>query len=82
MQLMVKTLEDAVFNREKFPGEFYINDTHSRCMLALGAVSHKLLKEGKVQRARKLIDRIHSKLGLHGTYRETVGNDVIFSHEN
>jgi hypothetical protein len=67
---MLQTLEDAVFNKGKFPVEFYINDTHSRCMLALGAVSHKLIKEGKVVRARELINGIHSKLGLHG---ETFG---------
>ncbi|XP_062579219.1 uncharacterized protein LOC134241150, partial [Saccostrea cucullata] len=64
-EVMLKTLEDAVIHQEKFPKEFYIKDTHSRCMLALGAVSHKLFKEGQTERARKIMSWIHLKLGLH-----------------
>ena len=63
---MLNTLEDAVFHREKFPAEFYARDTHSRCMLALGAVSHKLMKEGRADKARSIMTEIHSQLGLHG----------------
>ena len=66
-QVMLNTLEDAVFHREKFPAEFYARDTHSRCMLALGAVSHKLMKEGRADKARSIMTEIHSQLGLHGT---------------
>lgn len=35
-------------------------------MLALGAVSNKLLKEGKINRARRAVQWTHSMLGLHG----------------
>lgn len=63
---MMKALEDAVFHQEKYPAAFYAKDTHSRCMLALGAVSHKLMKEGKAEKARKIINKIHANLGLHG----------------
>lgn len=66
LKIMLKTLEDAVFHRNKFPAEFYARDTHSRCMLALGAVSHKLMKEGKAEKARDIVNKIHSMLGLHG----------------
>ena len=62
----MKTLEDAVFNREKFPPAFYIQDTHSRCMLALGSISHKLQKHGNPERARRNVDRVHELLGYHG----------------
>lgn len=67
-EIMLKALEDAVFHQEKFPSSFYARDTHSRCMLALGAVSHKLMKEGKAEKARKIINKIHSNLGLHGQF--------------
>lgn len=63
---MLKTLEDAVFHKDKFAAKFYASDTHGRCLLALGAVSHKLMKEGKTGKARTLMHRIHSMLGLHG----------------
>lgn len=63
---MLKTLEDAVFHQNKYPAKFYASDTHGRCMLALGAVSHKLMKEGKAEKARTLMHKIHSMLGLHG----------------
>ena len=65
-QIMLKTLEDAVFHKEKFPAEFYAPGTHSRCMLALGAVSHKLMKEGRADKARSIMTEIHAQLGLHG----------------
>lgn len=61
-------LEDAVFHKEKFPESFYVKDTHSRCMLALGAVSHKLAKEGNILRAKRTIEWTHSLLGIHGKY--------------
>lgn len=63
---MMKALEDAVFHQEKYPAAFYAKDTHSRCILALGAVSHKLMKKGKAEKARKIINKIHANLGLHG----------------
>lgn len=55
-----------MFHKEKFPESFYGKDTHSRCMLALGAVSHKLSKEGTIHRARRAVEWAHSFLGLHG----------------
>jgi hypothetical protein len=61
-------LEDAVFHKEKFPKEFYDKDTHSRCLLALGAVSHKLAREGNVHRARRTVEWLHSALGMHGKF--------------
>lgn len=63
---MLTTLEDAVFHQSKFPAAFYAGDTHSRCMLALGAVSHKLMKEGRAEKVRDIVNKIHSMLGLHG----------------
>lgn len=65
-QVMIKALEEAVFHQEKYPAAFYAKDTHSRCMLALGAVSHKLMKEGKSEKARRIMNKIHANLGLHG----------------
>lgn len=37
-------------------------------MLALGAVSHKLAKEGNILRAKRTIEWTHSLLGIHGKY--------------
>lgn len=35
-------------------------------MLALGAVSHKLAKEGNILRAKRTTQWAHSLLGIHG----------------
>nr|XP_022327831.1 uncharacterized protein LOC111127102 [Crassostrea virginica] len=67
-EVLLQVLEDAVFHKEKFPESFYGKDTHSRCMLALGAVSHKLSKEGTIHRARRAVEWAHSFLGLHDPY--------------
>lgn len=75
----MKALEDAVFHQEKYPAAFYAKDTHSRCMLALGAVSHKLMKEGKAEKARKIINKIHANLGLHGQLIIHINSVILIS---
>lgn len=65
-EFLLQTLEDAVFHKDKFPPQFYIQDTQSRCMLALGSVSNKLRKHGNPERARRNVDKVHELLGYHG----------------
>uniref|UniRef100_A0A8W8J8B9 Vitellogenin domain-containing protein n=1 Tax=Magallana gigas TaxID=29159 RepID=A0A8W8J8B9_MAGGI len=80
-EVMMKALEDAVFHQEKYPAAFYAKDTHSRCMLALGAVSHKLMKEGKAEKARKIINKIHANLGLHDPWEYRVKRAAMTTRE-
>lgn len=63
---MLIILEDVVFYRNKFFVEFYVRDIYSRCMLVFGVVSYKLMKEGKVEKVRDIVNKIYLMLGLYG----------------
>lgn len=63
---MLIILEDVVFYRNKFFVEFYVSDIYSWCMLVFGVVSYKLMKEGKVEKVRDIVNKIYLMLGLYG----------------
>ncbi|XP_062616046.1 uncharacterized protein LOC134277751 [Saccostrea cucullata] len=80
-ELLLNTLEDAVFHQEKFPKEFYHRGTYSRCLLALGAISNLLVKEGQLQRAKEMIRKVHGMLGMHDPWEYRKKRSVMTEEE-
>lgn len=55
-----------MFRAERNPELFYKGEVHSRLVLTLGSVCQKLKRQGQVERAQRIINRLHDQLGVHG----------------
>lgn len=64
--MLLRILEEAVFQKERNGDQLYGEEVHSRLKLTLGAVCQKLTRQGEEERARRIIDRFHDQLGMHG----------------
>lgn len=64
--MLLRILEEAVFQKEGNGDKLYGEEVHSRLRLTLGAVCQKLTKQGQGERARRIIVRFHDQLGMHG----------------
>ena len=55
-----------MFRAERNPELFYKGEVHSRLVLTLGSVCQKLKRQDQVERAQRIINRLHDQLGVHG----------------
>nr|XP_022335846.1 uncharacterized protein LOC111132336 [Crassostrea virginica] len=68
-ELLLRSLEGVVFRAERNPELFYKGEVHSRLVLTLGSVCQKLKRQGQVERAQRIINRLHDQLGVHDPWK-------------
>ena len=68
LQEVISKLEDLVFSPDGFPKELQDGVSYHSTVLALGSVVGKLQANGMQERALGLVNKLHSWLGIHGTF--------------